>query len=148
MAFEGACVEKLTRRFEEPVVVKRGVVNDEIHHVGIATIFVGVDHCAVRKERPIGVFEFEGDHTGRVAAQVALAFGAEFAAHITGEGPFAAAEGRLIETHVALSANEGKLHGIEDGGFARAVDADEVGGALAVDGGVFKEMPVDEADAG
>ncbi len=92
--------------------------------------------CA--KECPVGILEFERNHAGGVGAQVTLTFGAEFAAHVTGEGALAAAEGRLVEAHVSLPADEGKLHRVEHGGFARTVDADEVGGSLAVDGGVFE----------
>jgi hypothetical protein len=53
-------------------------VNDEIHCVGIAPVFVGVNHRAVRKECPIGVFEFEGDTPVASTAQVTLPFRAEF----------------------------------------------------------------------
>jgi len=45
---------------------------------------------------------------------------------------------RLIETHIPLPTNQGKLDGIQDGGFAGAIDTDKVGGSLAVDGGIFK----------
>ena len=148
MTFESACVEELAWGFEKPVVVERGVVDDEISHIRIAPVLVRVNHRAMREECAIGIFEFERDHARRVAAQITLGFGAEFAAHVTGESPLAAAERCLVESHVTLSAHEGKLHCVEDGGFSCSIDADEVGGSLAVDGGVFKEVPVDEADVG
>ena len=113
-------------------------MDDEIGDIGIASIFVGVNDRAMREESSIGIFEFEGNHACRVAAEITLGFGAEFAAHVTGESSLAARERGLIESHVTLSADEGKLNGVENGGFARAVDADEVGGSLAVDGGVFR----------
>src|SRR5512139_3786840 len=83
MAFEGTRVEELPRGFEEPGVVERGIVNDEISHVRGAPVLVGVNDGSMREERPIGVFEFERCHAGRVTAQVALAFGAELAAYVT-----------------------------------------------------------------
>ncbi len=94
-------------------------MDDEIHYVRIAPVFVGVDHCAVGKKCPIGVSEFEGDHACRVAAQITLAFRAEFATHVAGESPFAAAEGCLIKAHISLPAYEGKLHGIQHSRFSQ-----------------------------
>ena len=115
MTFEGARVEELTRGFEEPVVVERGIIDDEICNIRIAPVFVGINHRAMCERSSIGIFEFEGNHACRVAAQISLTFGAEFAAHIAGESPLATAERRLIESHIALSADEGKLHCVQHG---------------------------------
>ncbi len=49
MAFEGAGIEELTGCFEEPVIIERGVMDDEISDIGIAPVFVGVDDGAVRE---------------------------------------------------------------------------------------------------
>jgi hypothetical protein len=148
MAFEGARVEELPRGFEKPGVVEGSIMNDEIGHIGSAPVLVSVDDGSMREETPIGVFEFERSHTGRIAAQKTLPFSAEFAPHVTGESPFTTAEGSLVESHITLPAHEGELYSVKDRGFARAVDANEVSGSLAINGGIFKEMPVDEADAG
>ena len=123
-------------------------MDDEIGHVGVAPVFVSVNDCTVREKCPVRIFEFERDHACRVAAQIALTFGAKFTAHVTGESPLAAAERGLVESHIALSADEGELNRVEDGGFACAVDTNEVGGSLAVDGGVFKKMPVHQTNSG
>lgn len=88
VAFEGAGVVEAAGwvvAAKESVVVEHGVVHDEIHHLGAAAIFKGVHHRAVNKIRVVGVAEFEGDDAGGIAAQIALAFGAEFAAHVGGE---------------------------------------------------------------
>ena len=115
MAFEGARVEELTWGFEEPGVVGCGIVDDEISHVGGAPVLVGVNDGSMREECPIGILEFERRHAGRVTAQIALCLGAKLATYITGESPFAAAEGRLIEAYVALPADERKLYRIQYG---------------------------------
>ena len=148
MTFESARVKELTWSFEKPVIVKRGVMDDEICHFGVAPIFEGINYRAVGEKGAIGISEFKRNHACRVAAQISLTLGAEFAAHIAGQGALATAERGLVESHIALPTHQGKLNCIQHGRFARAVDANEVGRSLAVDGGVFKEMPVDQADAG
>ena len=102
----------------------------------------------MNEEGVVGVAELEGDHAGSVAAQVTLALGAEFAAHVGGERALAPGHRGLIEFHVALAADEGELGRIENRRLARAVHADEVRRAVAGDGRVLEEVPVDEADAG
>src|SRR3990172_4770012 len=138
VTLEGAGVEQLAGRAEEPVVVERGVMNDEVGQVGTATILVRIDHRAVDEVRAVGVSELERDDAGRVAAQEVPAFGADLAAHVAGERALAAAQRRLVEFHVALPADERELHGVEDGRFTDAVDADEIRRALARDRGVLE----------
>ena len=138
VTLEGAGVEQLAGRAEEPVVVERGIVDDEVGQVGTATILVRIDHRAVDEVRAVGVSELERDDAGRVAAQEVPAFGADLAAHVAGERALAAAQRRLVEFHVALPADERELHGVEDGRFTDAVDADEIRRALARDRGVLE----------
>jgi hypothetical protein len=45
-----------------------------------------------------------------------------------------------------LAADQGELDGIQDGRFTDAVDTDEVGHALAGNGRILKQMPVNQAD--
>jgi hypothetical protein len=37
----------LTRGFEKSVIVERGIINNKICNIGVAPVFVGVNHCAV-----------------------------------------------------------------------------------------------------
>ncbi len=123
-------------------------MDDKVSNIGAAAVFKGVDDRAVGEVAAIGVAKFESDHTGGVAAQETLTLGTKLAAHVTGEGALATCQRRLVETHIALPADQGKLDGIEHGRFARTVDTDEIGAALAVDSGVFEQVPVDQADFG
>ncbi len=123
-------------------------MDDEIHHIRRAAIGVSVNHRAVTKVRAIRVAKFKRDHARRIVAQKTLPLGAQFAAHIRSERALAARDSGLVETNVTLTADQRKLHRVEDGGLAHAVDADEVRRAVTGDGGVFEQMPVDEADAG
>ncbi len=67
MAFERARVEELARRFEEPIIIEYGIVNDKIRHIWTAPIFVGVNDSPVCEKCPIGIFELEGNHAGRIS---------------------------------------------------------------------------------
>ena len=148
VAFEGAGVEDHAFGFEKPFVVERGVVNDEVDHVGAAPVFVAVNDRAVNEVGVVGVAKFESDDAGGVTAQKFLALHAQLAAHVRGERALAASDGGLIKFHIALPADERKLNRVQNGGFAHTVNPDEIGCANAGDGDVFKIMPVDEADAG
>jgi hypothetical protein len=150
MSFEGASIEEapVCIRLEEPTVVQSRVVNDEVHHIRRASILVGVNQRAVREERAVRIAEFESNHACRVTAQVTLTLGAQFAAHIAGKGALAARERCLVETYIPLPTDQGKLHRVENGGFARAVDAYKVGTALAIYGCVLEQVPVDEPNFG
>ena len=123
-------------------------MNDKVDHIGAAPVFVTVNDCAVNEMGVVGVAKFEGDDSGGIAAQKLLAFHTQLAAHVRGERAFAAGDSRLIKFHIALPADECKLHRVQNRRFAHAVDSDEVSGANAGDSDVFKKMPVDEADTG
>ena len=147
VAAKGTTVKDLPLAAEEPGIVEPGVVDDKVGDVGRAPVLVGVHDGPVDEIRLVGIAVFQRDDGGGVAAQEALAFGAQFAAHVTGERAPAAAHGGLVVLDVPLPADQRELEGVEDGGLARAIDADKVSGALAGDSGVFEQVPVDETNA-
>ena len=123
-------------------------MHNEISNVGRAPIFKGINHRAVSEICAIGILELQRNHTRRVAAQKPLTFRSKFPAHITCQRALASAQRGLIESHIALSAHESKLHRIQNRGLSNAVNADEICCAVAINGNIFKQMPVDETDAG
>ena len=148
VAAEGAAIVEPTRCLEEPGIVELCVVDDEVGHVGRAVVLVGVNDRTVDEVGAVRVAEFQGDDAGSVSAEVALAFGAQFATDVAGERALALVHRSAVEAHVALSAHQSELDRVEDGGFAHPVHADKVRCPLAGDGGIFEEVPVDEPDAG
>ena len=94
---------------EKPGVIQAGIVHDEVDDIGGVVILVGVDQGAVRKATAVGVGELQRHHPRRVAAQIALPFGAELAAHVAAQRALAAGQRSLVETHVSLPSDQGKL---------------------------------------
>jgi hypothetical protein len=114
-------------------------VDDEIDHFQGCAHLQSVDYSPVSEKGAIGVAEFEGNHAGGIAAQKPPGLGAHFTSHVRCKRALAAAEGSLVEAHVTLPTDKGKLYSIEDRGFAGAIDANKIGAAFAIDGGIFKQ---------
>ena len=131
---------------KKPRVVEPGIVDDEVNDVGRAAILVRVNDSPVDEVALIRVAELQGDNSRGIAAQKALALGAQLPPDVAAERAPTATHRCPVILNVPLPANQGELDSVKDGGFAHSVDADEVGGPLAGDGRVLEQMPVDQAD--